>query len=154
MNIPLLRALSMALVLHAGAASTASAFELVDTHGATHSAAAHPGKWIVVNVWATWCAPCLQEMPELDALARAHDRVVVLGLAADGQAAARVAQFAEKLHVGYPVIAGDDAAARQFKVRGFPTTLLYDDAGRQVFLKEGQVTRAELERVLQAHGVD
>ena len=134
----------LALPLMAGA----SDFSFTDTKGKSHSLSAHAGKWVLVNLWATWCAPCLAEMPELEALAKARNDLVVLGLAVDGQSARRVEQFSEKLGVTYPVIAGNAALAKQFAPRGYPTSILYDTEGGQAWLKEGPVTREEVEGVL------
>lgn len=126
----------------------ASGFSLTDTKGQTHSLASHAGQWVLVNLWATWCPPCLSELPELEALSKSRSDLVVLGLAVDGQPARRVAQFAEKLGVTYPVIAGDAAMAQQFGAKGFPTSVLFDASGQQVWVKEGPVTRQEIEGIL------
>lgn len=141
---PLLAALLCAYALQVQAAS----FTLTDTAGATHALADYRGKWVVVNVWASWCAPCLAEMPELEALSRGRVDVVVLGLAADGVDASRVNQFAHRLGVSYPVIAGDDKALRQFRLRAFPTTVVYDPQGEQALVKEGRITRADIEGLI------
>lgn len=130
--------------LLAGAAD----FSLTDTQGKTHSLAGHSGKWVLLNLWATWCVPCLNEMPELEALSKSRNDLVVLGLAADGQPAPRVAQFAQKLGVTYPIIAGDTATAQQFGPKGFPTSILYNAEGQKVLVKEGPVTRREIEQAL------
>lgn len=123
-------------------------FSLTDMQGKTHTLAAHQGKWVLVNLWATWCVPCLAEMPELQALHAARDDIVILGVAVDGQNPRRVAQFAQKLNVTYPIIAGDERLAKQFNARGYPTSILFDRSGRQVLFKEGTITRKEIESVL------
>lgn len=128
-------------------ASTPS-FEFVDTQGRHHALTEYRGKWVLVNLWATWCAACLTEMPELEALGRSRDDVVVLGLAVDGQSARRVMQFADKLRVTYPIIAGNDELAKPFRPRGYPTSILFDPSGKQIFVKEGPVTRQEIEKAL------
>lgn len=143
---PLLAALLCACALQVQAAP----FTLTDTAGATHALADYRGKWVVVNVWASWCAPCLAEMPELEALSRGRGDLVVLGLAADGLDARRVDQFAQRLGVSYPVIAGDEQALRQFRLRAFPTTVVYNPQGEQALVKEGRVTRAEIEGLIAA----
>ena len=129
----------------------AAPFHLTDTKGVTHTLAAYRGKWVLVNAWATWCSPCLAEMPELEALGRSHSDLVVLGLAVDGQDARRVMQFAERLRVTYPMIAADEAALRQFRLRAYPTSILYDRSGTAVLTKEGRITRQEVEAIIGGH---
>lgn len=127
---------------------SASAFSFTDTQGRTHALESYQGKWVLVNLWATWCAPCLAEMPELEALSKSRNDLIVLGLAVDGQNERRVMQYAKKLNVTYPIIAGNEKLAQQFKPRGFPTTILYDPSGKQVLFKEGPVTQQEIESAL------
>lgn len=87
-------------------------------------------------------------MPELQALQDARTDLIVLGLAVDGQNPGRVTQFAQRLRVSYPIIAGNEAMAKQFMPRGYPTSILFNGAGRQVLVKEGVVTRQEVENML------
>lgn len=143
-----LRALAMIVLCAAPLAALAHDFRLTDLQGKQHTLAVHKGKWVVLNVWATWCAPCITEMPELDALARARPDVVVLGLAADGENPARIGQFATALRVAYPIIAGNRALMADFKIRAYPTTMLYDPSGALVLTRLGQVTRRDLEQHL------
>ncbi|HEY0061153.1 MAG TPA: TlpA disulfide reductase family protein [Telluria sp.] len=135
-------------LLAALAGAPASAFHLTDVQGQRHTLERHKGKWIVLNVWATWCAPCIKEMPELEALSHARDDVVVLGLAADGDSLPRLQRYAQALHVTYPIIAGDPGTLKEFKVQAYPTTLLFDPSGTLVLTKLGQVTRRDLEQHL------
>jgi thiol-disulfide isomerase/thioredoxin len=128
----------------------AQAMHLIDLQGQLHTLEIHKGKWVVLNVWATWCAPCVKEMPELQALARARADVVVLGLAADGDDVARLRQFTDALRVSYPIIAGNDGMIKEFKVQAYPTTLLFNAQGQLVMTRLGQVTKAELEARLPA----
>lgn len=148
----MLKRIAIALiVLSLPAMACGTEFSLTDTKGKNHSLAGHAGKWVLVNLWATWCAPCLAEMPELEALSRSKSRdLVVLGLATDGQPASRVVQFADKLGVTYPIIAGNAEMARRFGPRGYPTSILYNSTGSQVLVKEGPVTQQEIEKVINA----
>lgn len=123
---------------------------LMDVQGQLHTLEIHKGKWVVLNVWATWCAPCIKEMPELQALSRSRDDVVVLGLAADGDDVARLRQFAQALRVSYPIIAGNDKLMKEYKVQAYPTTLLFNAQGKLVMTRLGQVTRADLDAHLPA----
>jgi thiol-disulfide isomerase/thioredoxin len=128
--------------------ATASGFSFTDIKGQTHTLESHHGKWVLVNLWAAWCAPCLAEMPELEALSKSRSDLVVLGLSVDGQTARQLAQLTEKLKVTYPIIAGNAELARQFKPKGYPTNVLYDTTGKQVLFKEGPITRQEIQDFL------
>jgi thiol-disulfide isomerase/thioredoxin len=126
----------------------AHGMHLTDLQGKAHTLEIHRGKWVVLNVWATWCVPCIKEMPELEALSHARNDVVVLGLAADGDSALRLRQFAQALRVTYPIVAGNDKVMAEFKVKAYPTTLLFNPEGKLVLTRLGQVTRVELETYL------
>jgi thiol-disulfide isomerase/thioredoxin len=110
----------------------------------------HAGQWIVVNYWATWCGPCIKEMPELDALDRERDDVLVLGLAFEDTSAEDLQRFLGKHPVQYAIAQIDVYAPPEaFAVpRGLPTTHLLGPDGtlRQSFI--GPVTRADLERAI------
>ena len=128
----------------------AHAMHLTDLQGKAHTLEVHRGKWVVLNVWATWCAPCIKEMPELEALSHARSDVVVLGLAADGDNVQRLRQFAQALRVTYPIIAGNNKVMAEFNVKAYPTTMLFNPDGKLVLTKLGQVSRVELETHLPA----
>ena len=130
------------------ASASPPSFSLTDMQGKTHTLSAHQGKWVLVNLWATWCIPCLTEMPELEALHKSRHDLVILGVAVDAQNPRRVAQFAGKMQVTYPIIMGNEALVKQFKARGYPTSILYDPSGELVLFKEGAVTRKGIESAL------
>lgn len=127
----------------------ASSFSLVDTQGRIHQLDRYQGQWVLVNVWATWCAPCVTEMPELQSLHRNTRNLAVLGLSVDSQPAHQITAFAQQVGATYPIIAGNLDMARPFKIKGFPTTVLYDPSGREVFHKAGRVTKEEVLHVMQ-----
>jgi thiol-disulfide isomerase/thioredoxin len=139
-----------AALLAVAACMPATAMHLTDLQGQAHTLETYRGRWLVLNVWATWCAPCIKEMPELEALSHARGDVAVIGLAADGDNVSRLRQFAKALRVTYPIIAGNDALMKEFKVQAYPTTLLFNPDGKLVMTRLGQVTRAELEAQLPA----
>jgi thiol-disulfide isomerase/thioredoxin len=142
--------LGLAAFLSAALSSAAADFNLTDTAGRPHSLALHRGKWVLVNFWATWCPPCIEEIPELSALDDAHKGrdLVVIGVAADDEPA-DVRKFVAKRSVRYPVVIADETAVQPFgDVSGLPTSFLYDPRGRQVLHRVGPVTRRDIERYL------
>jgi thiol-disulfide isomerase/thioredoxin len=130
--------------------SAAAAFTLQDAEGKTQSLANLRGKWVVVNFWATWCAPCIKEIPDLAAFANANQgNAVVLGIALDYDEPNSVKSFARKAGMTYPLILGEGQTEKQFgELKGLPTTLVYDPSGKQVFSKTGTVTRGQLEGLM------
>ncbi len=96
----------------------------------------YAGKAIVLNVWATWCPPCLQEMPSLDRLAAAHgsEDLVVMTLSVDRGDAAPILAFYERIGAENLGLYHDPtmAVSRALRVFGLPTTLLVDHEGQIV----------------------
>lgn len=128
----------------------AHAFELTDTDGKRHRLADYRGKWVVVNFWATWCAPCIKEIPEIAEFQRANaSRTVVLGIAMDDEEDEKVRQFARKVGHAYPLVLGDDDVEKAFgRVKVLPTTVVFDPSGKRVWDRTGTVTRKSLEDVI------
>lgn len=90
---------------------------------------------LVLNFWATWCAPCVREMPSLDRLrARAPGGVAVVAISEDRGGVPRVESFYRKHEITTLGIAVDTGlrAARSLEVQGLPTTLLIDAEGREI----------------------
>ena len=135
-----------ALVTALSAAGAAHAFDITDTQGHRHRLADYKGRWVVLNFWATWCVPCIQEIPEIAQFHRAHDDVVVIGVAIDAGDVAKVKQFAVKVGHDYPLVIADERVEKQLgAVRALPTTRIYDPKGKLVYDKPGRVDRKFLE---------
>ena len=113
----------------------------VDSAGATRGLAEWRGRVVLLNLWATWCAPCVEEMPALDRLqARlGGEGFEVIALAGDRQGEAIVRPFVAKLGLAHLALYLDPpgAASRALAVRGLPTTLLVDRAGAELARLEG-----------------
>lgn len=112
--------------------------------------AAHRGQWVVVNFWATWCAPCLKEIPDLNAL-DAREDVQVVGLAYEETTAEALRAFyAAKVRPTYPVAIVDVyAPPADFETpRGLPLTILVDPEGRAAHTFLGPVTKRDIEMKL------
>lgn len=128
--------------------SNAAGFSLKDLQGKTHRLADYRGKWLLVNYWATWCAPCLEEIPELSSLHNAHhDKdLQVIGIAIDSGSSNKVADFAQAHGISYPVVMGNREVTDQIgAVEVLPVSYLYNPKGERVSLQTGKVTRASIE---------
>jgi thiol-disulfide isomerase/thioredoxin len=126
-------------------------FRVADNKGKHHTLEQYLGKWVLVNFWATWCAPCLAEIPVFSELyqSRKNKDLMILGIAVDYDDPNIVLQFAEKQNMSYPLILGDDEVIVQFgKINILPTTLLFDPKGKKVLHRIGPLTRIELEKLI------
>lgn len=127
---------------------SAHAFEFKDTNAQAIKISDYKGKWVLVNFWATWCGPCLDEIPDLIDLHKAHkDKdLIVLGVMMDYESAQDPAAFIEKMKIVYPVIPGTAEATSQFRdVSMLPVSYLYDKKGNLVEKHFGSVSREGLE---------
>ncbi|MDQ1314903.1 MAG: hypothetical protein QG662_1012 [Pseudomonadota bacterium] len=125
----------------------AADFKVTDTEGKTHTLSGYKGKWVLVNYWATWCPPCLEEIPDLIALhENKKNNLVVIGIAMDYRNAKQVTDFAEGLLVTYPIVLGTPQIVNQIgPVQGLPTTYLFNPEGKKVAQQVGLITRASVE---------
>ncbi|WP_425060674.1 Thiol-disulfide oxidoreductase ResA [Sporomusa carbonis] len=134
----------------AGAAvgSKLSEFTLAALDGKTVRVAP-AGSVIVLNFWATWCPPCRQEMPELNAFARKYNSKAVLLAVNIQESAGKVDEFMRQNEYTMNVLLDKDGeVARNFRISAIPTTLVVDKNGFIKYRKSGPVTAAELEGVL------
>jgi len=118
----------------------APATSFVDLTGSEVSLAQFTGKIVLVNLWATWCEPCLREMPSLERLqSRLGDKIVVVAISEDRGGSKTVEPFIGKLGLKSVKIYLDPKSAmeRAFKVQGLPTSFLIDREGRVLGRVEG-----------------
>ncbi|MCW1964965.1 TlpA disulfide reductase family protein [Polynucleobacter sp.] len=111
------------------------------------------GKVLVVNFWASWCPPCVEEMPTLDKIAQeyASKNVLIVGIGIDSPS--NIRQFLEKTPVSYPIMIGGldgSALAKQMgNAQGaLPYTVIINAKGKSVFTKLGKISEEELKKAI------
>ena len=138
------------LSIHTGG-HAANSFVLRDMVGKKQVLSDYKGKWVVVNYWATWCPPCLEEVPDLVALydSRKNKDLVVIGVAFDYQNAKEITDYVNDMLISYPIVLGDDAVMKQI---GFsdvlPTSYIFNPHGELIKTKHGLVTKQYLESIM------
>ena len=132
-------------------AQPATAFLLKDTAGRQHALSQYKGKWVLVNYWATWCPPCLEEVPDLVNLydQRRKKDLMVLGVVFDYKDTKEVAEYVDDMLMSYPIILGDEQVISQIgPADALPTTYIYNPRGELVKIKRGLVTRQYIEKII------
>ena len=132
---------------------------LPDQYGKPHTLAQWRGKVLVLNFWATWCAPCREEIPDFIALRTQYraNNVEVVGVAID--AVAPVTAYVHELKMPYPILIGEGNAHQLARVLGdtsgsLPYTVVINPAGKILLRHLGRLPRAKLEAVLQSTASD
>ncbi|HET9113684.1 MAG TPA: TlpA disulfide reductase family protein [Burkholderiales bacterium] len=131
--------------------ASAWAFNFTDVQGHTQDLASYRGKWVLVNFWATWCPPCLKEIPDLISLQSTYGktRLAVIGVAMDYRDPKQVVNFARSMHINYPIVLGNsDLAAQVGEIQGLPTSYLFNPSGQIVAYQLGALTKSAVENYI------
>jgi thiol-disulfide isomerase/thioredoxin len=123
----------------------------IDTTGAAYPRESLLGKVVLVNFWATWCAPCEKEIPDLSKAYQKYKSkgVVFLGILIDNPDSQQLLNFQSDHDMTYPVVrANRDVMASYNNPDAYPTTFVYDRSGKQVFTRLGQVRERDLDTLL------
>ncbi len=128
-------------------------FELTDTKGNIHTQKTTHGKYLVVNFWATWCTPCLKEIPAfVKYYDQNSDQVEILGLDYEPIDLKAIDAFSERFSINYPVILYNDKNASEYlkfgDILGMPTTLIYSPEGELIQTFIGEIGIEDLEKFI------
>jgi len=126
-------------------------FSLKDVEGKTHHLSDYRGKWVLVNYWATWCPPCLEEIPELVHFHEDHkDKdAIVIGVNFEKISVEELAKFIDENFVIYPVLLSEPSPTSPLgPVTGLPTSFLISPEGELVATKMGPVTIKSIEDLI------
>jgi len=128
---------------------------LTDIRGVEHSLEQYRGKVVVVNFWATWCPPCVEELPSLENAWQRYRQQGLVVLAVSGEESDVVTSFLERLpsDITFPVlIDGDMKSGNRWQIRGLPTTVVVDRSGVVHWRAEGQLdfSASEVDEMLLA----
>ncbi len=124
----------------------APSFTVPQLGGGDSDLAAHRGRVLVMNLWATWCPPCRAEMPDLQRLYEAYKNrnVDVLGVD-QGESASRVAAFAKSLGIQYPILLDQNQQyGRVYAALGLPTTIIVDRQGTVMRAFDGPLSYPQM----------
>src|SRR5262245_27788827 len=123
------------------------AFSVTDIEGKTTSSSEWRGKVVLVNFWATWCAPCRAEIPDLIKLQEKYkDKLVVLGLSEDEDGLALVKRYVAEQKITYPIAMSTPELRKLFpEVMALPTTFVLDRDGKMAQKNIGMLNARETE---------
>ena len=131
--------------------SQAPSFSLASLDGTTVKSSTLKGSVVVLNFWATWCQPCMSEIPELKQVA-AGSKAKVIGIALDQEGLKTIKPFVVSNNINYTVLVGDEDVFQRFNGIGIPYTLVLDPSQRIVKIYRGPTTKAALEQDMKTIG--
>ncbi len=130
------------------------AFQLQDSAGKLHKLEDYKGRWVLVNFWATWCPPCLKEIPDLIALHENRKDIMVIGVAMDSDDPKVVLDFVEKMKITYPTVLGNRKIASQLDdISLLPSTYFFDPEGKPAARQLGIISRESIEKFIESKSV-
>ncbi|MEE9342413.1 MAG: TlpA disulfide reductase family protein [Gammaproteobacteria bacterium] len=148
-----IRSLLCLLIITGSFTASAEAidYSLPDLEGKTVSLADYKGKWVIVNYWATWCPPCLEEIPDM---IKFHDEhkdkdAVVLGINAEDIGLEQLVEFTDSMFISYPILRSEPLVESPLgAVPGLPTTYIISPEGEAVARQVGPITSEMIEKFI------
>ena len=129
-------------------------FTLINTAGEQVSLSSHRGEIVLINFWASWCPPCLQEMPDINTRAVMHREYLTVLAVNDGDTGSTVVQFKNDMGLTFaPLIDTGSDVAQLYQVNGLPTSMFVDEHGIIQIVHIGLMTKSQLDDYLAQMGL-
>ena len=154
MAVKLIPLLVFLVAANVPAADLEYPFSLPGLDGRQHTLAEYHGKWVIINYWATDCAPCLQEIPELEDFYRRHkdSDAIVLGVNYEDIKLSWLKDFIGSVHMTYPVLLANRDEPTPFgAVMVLPTTIIVSPDGDMNGMHPGAITAKIIEDFIRGH---
>lgn len=151
----ILKSCVLLTLLLSSACSTGDTINLTlkDIHGKAHYLADYRGQWVLVNFWATWCPPCVRELPLLNQVNQQDNKIKVIAINQEKIDLNKLQKFVQESQLSFPVIPREyhpSLLFQQLPVRGLPTTYFLDPQGRVRHKHEGEITQRDIEQIIAA----
>ncbi len=133
-------------------ASTSIVAKFSRMEGGAIDPAPYNGKVVVVDFWATYCGPCIKEIPSFNKIQKdfASQGVAVIGVGMDEEGAELVAPFVKKHGMEYPIALGSPALNKEYNLEGLPVTLILDRSGKQIKRFDGLTSEDDLRAAIKS----
>ena len=134
-----------------GATAAKPGLKVTTLEGKTFDLSQQGGKWVIVNYWATWCSPCLKELPDISAYVSGHaDHVAAIGLAFEDTEREDIEKYLKAHPISFPVAQVDvmDPPKDFDTPKGLPNTYIIAPDGRVAKAFTGPITTKDLDAVI------